>query len=87
MRTQKYAEHQAVTPVYGMISPGSDASHWLKLFKMGSFKTLEKFILGMPFPWNALSSERNLNVIVVQAPRCLDSYFTPNKSVPIMPRG
>lgn len=91
MRTQKFAEHQAVTPACGMISPGSDASHWLELFKMGSFKTLEKLILRMLFWWNDtqlfFSSQRKLNIIVVQVPHCLDSYFAPNKSTPIMPRG
>lgn len=50
--TQKYTEDQAITPAYGMISPGSDASHRLELFKMGSVRTLEKFILRMLFPWN-----------------------------------
>lgn len=43
--SKKYAERQAVTPAYGMISPGSDTNHWLELFKVvGFFKNLGIFI-------------------------------------------
>lgn len=95
VRTQQFADHWAIIHTYyGHIAIEQSGSyscsrHWVELFKISSFKILEKFIFRKIFSQNDMQPPiwEQPKPIVVPVLPFLGSYFTPNKSAPIMSSG